>query len=223
MSACCTQINTVTLDLKNLSSLLFPRQYSTIDGTYELHLFCDASQYGMGRCIYLRTTQGTINKSSSVASKARIFPQSKILKFSIARKKLVALCLGTDLLSQVKKHLSITIDKTYVWTDSMTVIKWCQCKIKQFVRNRVDKILEGSSRLCPNYIDTKNNPADMASRGINLKQEIEIVGQRPSLSLSAKEKLESGRKPLRTRLQIGGSNSNKICLLKNLTLFIKKS
>ena len=163
----------ITLDLKNLSSLPFPRQYSTMDGAYELHLFCDASQYGMGACIYLRTTQRTTNKSSLVAGKTRIFPQTKIQKFSIARKELVALCLGTDLLSQVKKHLSITIDKTYLWTDSMTVIKWCQCKTKQlsqFVRNRVDKILDGSSGLCPNYVDTKNNPADMASRGITLKQ-----------------------------------------------------
>ena len=163
----------ITLDLKNLSSLSFLRQYSTIDGAYELHLFCDASKYGMGACIYLRTTQGTINKSSLVAGKARIFPQTKVQKFSIARKELVTRYLGTDLLIQVKKHLTITIDKTYVWTDSMTVIKWCQCKKKQlsqFVRNRVDKILEGSSGLCPNYINTKNKPADVALRGITLKQ-----------------------------------------------------
>ena len=99
-------------------------------------------------------------------------------KFSIARKEWIALCLGANLLNQVQQYLTIPIEKTFAWTDSMTVIKWCKCSTKQlsqFVRNRVDKILGGLNGQIPNYgyIQTKNNPADIASRGISLKQENE--------------------------------------------------
>ena len=42
-------------ELASLSSLSVPRQYSSlVDGEYELHLFCDASQYALCASVYLR-------------------------------------------------------------------------------------------------------------------------------------------------------------------------
>ena len=162
-------------ELASLSSLSVPRQYSSlVDGEYELHLFCDASQYALCACVYLRVIQGNLFDSALVVAKCRLFSHSQTNRFSIARKELVALCVGVDMLKQCEQYLTILISKTYMWVDSMTVIKWCQCKQKQlaqFVRNRVDKILRSTNNnQLPDYINTKTNPADIGSRGIRFKQ-----------------------------------------------------
>ena len=137
-----------------LSSLSFSRHYSSLTGgAYELHLFSDASNHAMGACVYLRNVRGNLIENSLVLGKARLFPQTQISKFSIARKELIALCMGADLLQQCKLYLTLPINRMCLWVDSMTVIKWCQCnsrQLTQFVRNRVDKVLkisEGKSSL----------------------------------------------------------------------------
>ena len=132
----------------------------------------------MGACIYLRKINCSLIASALVIGKSRLFPQTQVQKFSIARKELIALCMGIDLLSQCREFLKICIDNVYVWVDSMTVIKWCQCdnkQLSQFVRNRVDKILMATRGEIPKYIDTKNNPADVASRGMTLKRDKECL------------------------------------------------
>ena len=161
-------------ELASLSSLSVPRQYSSlVDGECELHLFCDASQYALCACVYLRVIQGNLFDSALVVARCRLISHSQINKFFIARKELVALCVGVDMLKQCEQFLTIRISKTYMWVDSTTVIKWCQCKQKQlaqFVRNRVDKILRSTNNQVPDYINTKTNPADIGSRGIRFKQ-----------------------------------------------------
>ena len=127
----------------------------------------------MGATVYLRAVCGDKFDSALVIGKSRLFPATQINRFSIARKELVALCMGIDLLQQCRSYLTIAISRIYIWVDSMTVIKWCQCSTKelaQFVRNRVDKILTASEGMCPDYVKTSDNPADVASRGISVKQ-----------------------------------------------------
>ena len=49
------------------------------------------------------------------------------------------------------------------------------CKAdKQFVRNRVEKVMRVSNGIFPKFVSTKKNSADFASRGIMLKQNNEI-------------------------------------------------
>ena len=157
-----------------LTSLLFPRRYSSLtNGKHELHVFSDATDRAMGACVYLRTVQEGICESTLMVGKSRLFPLTQIYKFSIARKELLALCMGTDLLQQCKMYLTLTVSEIHIWVDSMTVIKWCQCtakQLKQFVRNRVDKVMRVSDGNFPKYVSTKENPADIASRGIKPKQ-----------------------------------------------------
>ena len=101
-------------------------------------------------------------------------PQTRVNRFSIARKELLALCLGADLLKQWKLYLTLPIRQTYICVDSMTVIKWCHCSTKelaQFVQNRVDKILAIMDGIYPEYVKTCDNPANVASRGITAKQQ----------------------------------------------------
>ena len=59
----------------------------------------------------------------------------------------------------------ISFYKTVAWTDSTTVLFWLESKgtYSRYVRNRVDKIKE--IELKWQYCPTKDNPADIGSRG----------------------------------------------------------
>ena len=166
--------NSLVSEIEFLSLFTFPRQYSWLkEGKYEVHVFTDASNYSMGACVYLTKRCGNIIESSLVLGKSRLFPQTQISRFSIARKELLGLCMGADLLNQCIMRFTISIAEIYVWVDSVIVIKWYQCSSKQlvqFVRNCVDKVMSAAEGRCPGYIQSTVNPADIASRGIGVKQ-----------------------------------------------------
>ena len=125
--------------------------------------------------MYLRRVHGRASETALMVGKSRLFPKDQNLKFSIARKELLALFMGIDLLSQCHSYLTILIDRVYLWVDSVTVIKWCECESKQlsrFVRNPVNKIISVSKGKSPRYVESKNNPADAASRGIDTKHQV---------------------------------------------------
>ena len=173
------QWNMLASEMNQLSSLTIPRHYSTLeDGVYELHVFSDATQEAMGACVYLRKINDHMIDTALVLGKCRIFPSTQVKKFSIARKELLALCMGVDLLQTSRSSLTISVERIYLWVDSTTVIKWCQChkrELAKFVRNRVDKILTASNNLVPDYISSNQNPADVACRGIRVKDEKEYT------------------------------------------------
>ena len=58
--------------------------------------------------------QGNLLDSALVVAKSRLFSHSQINRFSIARKELVVLCVGVDLLKQREQYLTIPISKTYI-------------------------------------------------------------------------------------------------------------
>jgi len=189
-------------EMQDITSLSFPRRYSNLEGgEYELHLFSDSSSYAMGASVYLRAIMdGTMMDSTLVLGKSRVFPQTQVGRFSIARKELLALCMGVELLKQCKAYLTIPINRTYIWVDSTTVIKWCQCQSKelaQFVRNRVDKILTISEGQCPQYVQTSDNPADVASRGLVVRQkrEFEKWAKGPTFLRQPTESWDFGTSP----------------------------
>ena len=169
-----TEWNELMAEIQLLPFISFPRQYSGLNGgSFQLHLFCDASSHAMGACVYLRNVKGTLIGSALVMGKLRLFLQTQAIKFSIVRKELLALCMGADLLQQCKVHLTLPIHPTYMWVDSTTAIKCCQCNSRlmaQFVRNRADKVLKFSKGKFPGYIGTAENPANVASRGVKLKK-----------------------------------------------------
>ena len=163
--------------MKQISFPSIPRHYSSLEeGYYELHLFsdaADATQEAMGACIYLRKIHYDAFDASLILGMSRIFPSTQIVKFSIARKELFALTLGIDLRKQCKQSLTIPITNVYIWVDSTTEIKWCLCQTKQltkFERNWVDKILAAANSSLPDYVQSSQNPADIASKGIRLRQ-----------------------------------------------------
>ena len=64
----------------------------------------------------------------------------------------------------------------YFWTDSKVVLGYINNDAKRFqtfVANRVQVIKSNTDTKEWRYIDTKNNPADHASRGLNAEEMVQ--------------------------------------------------
>jgi len=139
-----------------------------------LHHFSNASEDGFGQASYIRM----INKSgdihcSLVMAKSRVAP-AKFL--SIPRLELMAAVLSVQISQLVRKELKLSKYSKFeevFWTDSQVVLGYINNnarRFKVFVANRVQIIKENSSAEQWNYVASKDNPADLASRGVNVKQ-----------------------------------------------------
>ena len=66
--------------------------------------------------------------------------------------------------------------KEFFWTDSRVVVGYINNEARRFhfyVANRVQQIRDITDPNAWFYIDTNNNPADEASRGLTVKQLVE--------------------------------------------------
>ena len=104
-------------------------------------------------------------------SKTRLAP---LKNNTIPRLELMAVVIGVRCLSFVKSQIKVPIAATYLWTDPQCVLKWIVSKkdVSVFVRNRVKEIKSHSDIVC-GFVTSKENPADIASRGTtvqNLKE-----------------------------------------------------
>ena len=143
-----------------------PENFDEVE-TVELHHFSDASESGLGAVSYLRTVnhEGKIH-CSFVIGKARVAP---LKPMTIPRLELSAATVAVKLDRMLKRELEIQVDRSIFWTDSTAVIKYINNENKRFqtfVANRIALIKDGSDPSQWNYIQTKMNPADDASRGI---------------------------------------------------------
>ena len=76
------------------------------------------------------------------------------------------------MLKQVQKALEgISFSEIHAWSDSKIVLCWLnnESEWKQSVRLRFDQILQ-ESNIDWHYVNTKDNPADIASRGMHFQQ-----------------------------------------------------
>ncbi|XP_055390589.1 uncharacterized protein LOC129619372 [Condylostylus longicornis] len=140
----------------------------------ELHGFGDASEKAYGAALYVRSIdiQGNIN-IKLLCSKSKIAP---VKLLTIPRLELCAAIMVVELVSKVKKALEITIDETYLWTDSQIVLSWIKgepSSFKTYVAHRLVVIHEKSTINQWNYVATKNNPADIISRGMSASRLID--------------------------------------------------
>jgi hypothetical protein len=74
----------------------------------------------------------------------------------------------------LKEELDMSIDETFYWTDSMTVLRYLnnrETRYKTFVANRVGKILDHSSEDMCHHLRSEENPADIPSRGMEAHKE----------------------------------------------------
>ncbi|KAL0858664.1 hypothetical protein ABMA27_012488 [Loxostege sticticalis] len=117
--------------------------------------------------IYLRRVDihGNVHVSLLTA-KTRVAP---IRQVSIPRLELCAAVLLTRLLVEIMEVLNIPKQDVKAWTDSTVVLAWLNShpsRWKTFVGNRVSEILTSIDSSQWFHVSTKDNAADIASRGI---------------------------------------------------------
>ncbi|XP_052757764.1 uncharacterized protein LOC128202232 [Galleria mellonella] len=137
--------------------------------------FADASsKIGYGCCVYLRTVDSDCNvRMFLLCAKSRINSFSKPI--TIPRLELNAALLLSSLVRRTYEtlQLKLSIDSVYLFTDSKIVLAWLNTDIfnlHAYVANRVKVITEKTVQFQWNYVNTKENPADLISRGIDPKE-----------------------------------------------------
>ena len=156
---------TVRSEINLLQNLKIPRYLGS--GRSELHGFSDASKIAYAAAVYIRriSPDGTITVRL-LTSKTKLAP---IKQISIPRLELCAAQLLSKIINNLQQTDKFDQSEISLWSDSSTVLAWIKSMPKQwstFVGNRIGIIHE----LCPNvkwyYVPSKQNPADIASRGL---------------------------------------------------------
>lgn len=162
-------------ELPSLEELSIPRCYKPPNfgriASAQLHHFSDASTQGYGQCSYLRLTndKGYIH-CAFVIGKARVAPLKPV---TVPRLELTAAVVSVKTSAQLQRELDYEGVEDVFWTDSKVVLGYIANETRRFhifVGNRVQQIQEHSSPAQWHYVDTKSNPADHASRGLNPQQ-----------------------------------------------------
>ena len=138
-----------------------------------LHVFCDASKDAFTAAIYARAEMPDGNiVTRLIIAKTRLSPLKAV---SIAKLELCGAVVGTRLAEKIigileNGNVSEKLQVTY-WTDSMNVLYWISQPGKQFkpyVANRVGEIQEKTDTNQWRHVPTKQNPADLGTRGLSL-------------------------------------------------------
>ena len=171
-----TEWDDILRSKNEIEELRIPRCYNEIDRNdpvvrRELHGFSDASTVVYGACIYLKS----IRKSGKidirfVAAKSRVAAPKKSKKGqSIPRLELLGNLVLCRLMSVVRDALEteIDIDDSFYWSDSLVSLGWIKSwkkELNTFCQNRVTEIRNKSDMDKWNYVNTKENPADIITR-----------------------------------------------------------
>ena len=142
----------------------------------ELHGFGDASTEAYCAVVYLVYRTNNKVYSELLTSRSRV---ALLQTLTIPRLELMAGRILAKLMSTVKEALQsqIKFDNTYYWLDSKTALCWIKNRgeWKQFVRHRVNEILDLSNKNDWRHCPGADNPADIGSRGVlasTLKEEM---------------------------------------------------
>lgn len=159
-----------TQNLQKMKACAIPRCLTPVNKKYanaQLHMFCDASLKAYTAVVYIRFAIPNENAHLSlVIAKTRVAP---LKPMNVPRLELQAALLGAKLLKTVQGEIDIKIDSVYLWSDSLTVIRWIKGEPRTrnvFVAHRLGEIAELSSTFDWRWVPTKLNPADYSTRWI---------------------------------------------------------
>ena len=162
-------------DLLNLQQISIsrcykPENFGPVVPT-EPHHFSDASVKGYHQCGYVRMIdeQQRIH-CTLVIGKSRVAPLTPV---TVPRLELTATVYSGKISQQLRHRLSYHIDQEYFWTDSNVVLGYISNESRRFhvfVANRVQEIQNSTSVEQWNHVESKQNPADEASRGVKSQE-----------------------------------------------------
>ena len=145
----------------------------------ELHHFSDASSSAYGECSYLKLIHENGEVTCSlVMAKCRVAPLKPV---SIPRLELTAAVVACKVSKLLNKELKMDDLHNYFWSDSQIVLAYIKNESKRFhvyVANRIQLIRDCCKVDEWHYIPTKENPADDASRGLELNNMSGICSHR---------------------------------------------
>ena len=148
--------------LKQISNYQMDR-YIPSKGDMDLICFCDASVQAYCALVYLRTKVDGEVHTDLIYSKARVAPVGP--KYTIPKLELLSMYIGTKILDFTEEQLRVKVRSKHLWCDSQCALAWLASTktLKTFVRNKVDSIKK-STNVTFRYVNTNDNPADLATR-----------------------------------------------------------
>ncbi|XP_049316212.1 uncharacterized protein LOC109579356 [Bactrocera dorsalis] len=149
-----------------IENIRVPRWIGTcMDSQIQMHGFCDASERAYAAVIYIKKG----NNVKLLTAKTKVNPLKN--RKTIPKLELCAAHLLAKLISKVMKTISIC-QAIYAWSDSTITLSWIEnSKNKdKFIRNRIDDIKMLTSKVKWKHVSSKDNPADVASRGISVEK-----------------------------------------------------
>ncbi|GFW88895.1 integrase catalytic domain-containing protein [Trichonephila clavipes] len=136
----------------------------------EIHGFSDASKRAYA-AVYIKCfNESGQSQTRLLCSKSRVAPLKTL---TIPRLELSAALLLSRLVKKVVPILQLPIHKIWMWTDSTIALAWIKTephKLKTFVSNRVAEIQALSNDYHWKHVSSKDNPADLISRGCNVDE-----------------------------------------------------
>lgn len=157
--------------LSDLSKVAIPRWLGMINGSsVQIHGFSDASKKAYGVAFYARVESVDGIRCNLVVSKTRVAP---LKGMTIPRMELCGAVMMAQMCEQICSIHNVRKENLTLWTDSSIVIHWlskCPAGMKTFVGNRVAEAQECSKGARWKHVRTHDNPADIASRGVNASE-----------------------------------------------------
>ena len=149
---------------------LKPAEFGEIKNS-QLHIFSDGSRVGYGAVAYLRleNIDGRIH-CSFILGKARLAP---IREITIPRLELSAAVIAVRLPRIIIEEMEHKVNSVTFWTDSISVLKCIRNESKRFhtfESNRLTVIRNESSVSEWRYVQSEQNPADDASKGLKVDE-----------------------------------------------------
>ncbi|XP_033761536.1 uncharacterized protein LOC117343299 [Pecten maximus] len=159
------------LSLQHLQNVRIPRTYGNMSMSKtvknELCIFSDASEKAIAAVVSIRLTDSNgSQRLGFVLGKAKLAPKHG---HTIPRLELCGAVLATELYDTIRDEMDIEFDRVQFFTDSRVVLGYIRNETKRFfvyVENRVERIRRSSRPEDWNYVCSKLNPADEATRSV---------------------------------------------------------
>lgn len=156
-------------DLISLNECRVPRHVKCQFPVHlQVHIFSDSSEGAYGACAYIRSIHNSGQISVHLlCSKTKVAPLHTI---SLPRLELCGALIAARLSHIIQSASHSTFHDIFHWTDSTIVLGWINTHshlLKTFVANRVSEIQTKTQAKSWHHVSSKDNPADLLSRGAN--------------------------------------------------------